>query len=247
MPDLTWNKGYWDGDYDWDEAGEEWSSNWGSSEAQWFGSLYPRIHRFLPAQNILEIAPGFGRWTRYLLQYTSGKYDGVDLSVECTQHCQRIFKGVSNATFSVNDGTDLSQFKDDSYDFVFSFDSLVHAELDVHEQYIPQILAKLKEGGVAFIHHSNWASSDETKDNTHCRGESVSAEAYADIVVKSGGRMILQECLNWGTTAQIDAFTLFGKSNGEAQEPFPTVSNPDFMAEANIIREVQNHYSKLKR
>ncbi|MFT5335827.1 MAG: hypothetical protein ACI9GB_003748, partial [Halioglobus sp.] len=28
---------------------------------------------------------------------------------------------------------------------------------------------------------------------------------------------------------------------------FPTVSNPDFMAEANIIREVQNHYSKLKR
>lgn len=247
MPDLTWNKGYWDGDYDWDEAGEEWSSNWGSSEAQWFGSLYPRIHRFLPAGNLLEIAPGFGRWTRYLLQYTSGKYDGVDLSVECTAHCQRLFKDAPNTTFSVNDGKSLSAFDDDTYDLVFSFDSLVHAELDVHEQYVPQILAKLKDDGVAFIHHSNWGSSNETNPNTHCRGESVSAEAYADIVTQSGGQVILQECLNWGTVAQIDAFTLFGKSKGENQEPFTTVSNPDFMAEANIIREVQNHYSKLKR
>ena len=48
--------------YDWKEAGEEWSQPWGSSAAQWAGTIFPRIRECLPADTILEIAPGFGRW-----------------------------------------------------------------------------------------------------------------------------------------------------------------------------------------
>ena len=43
MPDLQWNIAAWDGSYDWSTGGEEWSQVWGGSEAQWFGSLYPRL------------------------------------------------------------------------------------------------------------------------------------------------------------------------------------------------------------
>ena len=32
-------------------------------DSQWFGLIFPRIHAFLPTGTILEIAPGFGRWT----------------------------------------------------------------------------------------------------------------------------------------------------------------------------------------
>ena len=77
MPRLDWNIHQWDGEYNWELKGEEWSSSWGSSEAQWFGSLYPRLHKYFPAARILEIAPGFGRWTRFLLDYCDD-YTGID-------------------------------------------------------------------------------------------------------------------------------------------------------------------------
>ena len=34
--------------YDWKEAGEEWSQPWGSSAAQWAGTIFPRIRECLP-------------------------------------------------------------------------------------------------------------------------------------------------------------------------------------------------------
>src|SRR6266550_7952851 len=41
--------------YDWKAAGEEWSAPWGSSAAQWVGTIFPRIRECLPAGTILEI------------------------------------------------------------------------------------------------------------------------------------------------------------------------------------------------
>jgi len=242
MPNLEWNKSYWDGAYDWKGRGEEWSKTWGGSESQWFGSLYPRLHRFLPAQNILEIAPGFGRWTKYLLSYLNGQYKGVDMSQECIDYCKSAFPSVDNLSFFTNDGLSLSMIENDAFDLIFSFDSLVHVELDVHETYIPQILKKLNRKGVAFIHHSNWAASNETCDNTHCRGESVSADAYEEIVIRYGGHVMLQECLNWGTNKLIDAFTLFCRRDRERLLPTIRIENPEFMHEAKIIREVHAKY-----
>ena len=67
MPDLNWNKVVWDTTYGWHDGGEEWSTAWGGSEAQWYGSIFPRLHRFFPPRRILEIAPGFGRWTKFLI------------------------------------------------------------------------------------------------------------------------------------------------------------------------------------
>ena len=68
VPSIEENLDRWDEDYDWREAGEPWSKPWGGATAQWFGCLYPRIQHFLPAASILEIAPGFGRWTEFLLE-----------------------------------------------------------------------------------------------------------------------------------------------------------------------------------
>jgi SAM-dependent methyltransferase len=244
MPDLNWNKAYWDGGYDWKGRGEEWSAAWGGSEAQWFGSLYPRIHRYLPAADILEIAPGFGRWTKFLMKYCGRSYCGVDMSQECISYCEEIFSAVPNAKFHINDGTSLDMVPDESVDFVFSFDSLVHAEIDVHETYVPQIIRKMRSGGVAFIHHSNWAAAGETKENRHCRGESVSADRYAEVVGKAGGQVLLQECLNWGTDKLIDAFTLFSPK-GEKPIDRVRLENKRFMQEASILKDVHAAYNNL--
>lgn len=156
MPDLDWNKTAWGSIYAWHDSGEEWSTAWGGSEAQWFGAIFPRLHRFLPARRILEIAPGFGRWTKYLIPVCD-EFVCIDLSSKCVDACRDRFAAAGHAQFFVNDGHSLAEAKDESFDLVFSFDSLVHAEADVLTSYVPQVLRKLSPGGVAFLHHSNFS------------------------------------------------------------------------------------------
>ena len=244
MPDLTWNARQWGGDYEWPEAGEEWSEPWGGSEAQWFGSLYPRLHRFLPAQKILEIAPGHGRWTRFLIP-ASNEYLGVDLNQSCVDICKERFKSDPRASFVANNGVSLDAAEDGTYDVVFSFDSLVHAELEVFHGYVPEILRKLKPGGVAFIHHSNLAAGSLRRgEHHHSRAESASAAAIADIVKQHGGEIIVQETITWIDAHLLDCLTLFGHQ-GQRAEPPTLIENPDFGEEARIIKQYQSAYSAI--
>jgi SAM-dependent methyltransferase len=157
MPSVLENLEMWNSRYVWTGAGEEWSEQFGGTEALWWFILYPRIHRFLPVRRILEIAPGYGRWTQYLKQHCDSLV-GVDLSAKCVEHCTRRFSADPNVKFYVNNGCSLSMVADESIDFVFSFDSLVHAEKDVIENYLLQIAMKLRPDGAAFIHHSNLGS-----------------------------------------------------------------------------------------
>ena len=244
VPDLNWNKTVWDNSYHWNDAGEEWSTTWGGSEAQWFGSISPRVHRFLPAQRILEIAPGFGRWTRYLLPACE-EFIGIDLSNKCTQACQKRFLAANHAQFITNDGRSLEAAKDQAFDLIFSFDSLVHAEYDNLASYIPQIVHKLSSVGVAFIHHSNLLAYNSTIGQPHGRALTVSADAVADLIYRAGGTVLIQEIINWGCEHLIDCLTLFSR-----KDTFPSVQpvrhkNPLFMGEATLIKGFQSPYSRL--
>ena len=52
----------------------------------------------------------------------------------------------------------LPMVEDQSIDFAFSFDSLVHVESDVLMGYLAELARTLKPEGVAFLHHSNYGS-----------------------------------------------------------------------------------------
>lgn len=154
MPTLDWNLDVWDRNYDWAHGGDEWSAPWGGSEAQWRSCILPRVARFLPASSILEIAPGFGRWTEQLIPRCN-TYLGVDLAESCVTACTERFSSHEGVRFEVNDGRSLPMVPSGSVDFVFSFDSLVHVEADVIGAYLNEFRRILGEDGVAFIHHSN--------------------------------------------------------------------------------------------
>lgn len=124
---------------------------------QWYGTLLPRIQAFVPAQTILEIAPGYSRWTHFLKDLCS-QLILVELSEKCIISCQQRFANESHIRYYINDGKSLSMIEDNSIDFVFSFNSLVHAEAEVISAYISEISRKLSANGVAFIHHSNLES-----------------------------------------------------------------------------------------
>jgi len=154
MPTVDENAALWDVRYDWSAHGEEWSEAWGGSEAQWNGTVLPRIGPFLPAETILEIAPGYGRWTRFLREHCQ-RLVIVDLSEQCIQACRERFAGDDGIAYHVNDGRSLSMLDDESIDFVFSFDSLVHVDVDVISDYLRELARTLRPSGTGFIHHSN--------------------------------------------------------------------------------------------
>jgi SAM-dependent methyltransferase len=244
MPDIEWNKSTWAEHYDWSRAGEEWSGPWGTSSAEWYATIMPRIGSALPAASVLEIAPGFGRWTEFLLRFCRD-YCGVDLSDRCVSNCRQRFAGRPNAEFFHNDGKSLAVVAGRRFDLVFSFDSLVHADLDAMSHYVPQIIQLLTPGGVAFLHHSNMAAIPGTSYGH--RSENVSAEVIGELVGSSGGRVLVQERFSWGENLLTDCFTLFCRAGDYPAFETQDITDRGLIAvEGNLARERFQHYLKLR-
>ncbi len=243
MPTVEWNRGWNRSALMTTDAGESWSEKWGGSESQWFGSLYPRLHRFLPAPTILEIAPGYGRWTQYLLKQCRS-YVGIDLNEGCVRACEQRFAGVEHAKFHVNDGLSIAVVPDGTVDLAFSFDSLVHVEAQVMESYVVQLIDKLSAEGVAFLHHSNLAATKLADTNAdHGRGANVSAALVEQIVKAAGGKTLVQEIVNWVDTGMIDCFTTFCRPTAYPDFKSVLLENPNFMKEADLIKTYQARYA----
>ena len=256
MPSLEKNRELWTDETTWSYGGDDWSRSWGGAAAQWYGSVYPRIRTYLPAPTIVEIAPGYGRWTEFLLPFCDTLI-GVDLSDVCVRACETRFAEAGHASFFVNDGRSLDVVPNGSADFVFSFDSLVHVEADVLSDDLVEVAAKLSSHGVAFLHHSNlgeherhFATLDRLPDplrerlvarrivdHAHLRAPSVTADWFAGRCSEVGLRCIAQELVNWGTRrVLIDCFSTVVRADSPRARDRRVVHNPHFMSEAASIR-----------
>jgi SAM-dependent methyltransferase len=256
MPTITENL-FW-GTYDWLDGGDEWSSDWGNAVTQWHSTILPRIRQFFPARRVLEIAPGHGRWSQFLIAGASD-YIGVDLNPQCIEACQRRFAQTKNARFVANDGKSLDAVDDHSIDFVFSYDSLVHVEIDVLAAYITEMARKLAPDGIAFLHHSNLGEYDGAAlklckslssipqpwpiahilhraqlASWDCwRGASVTADKAASAAADVGLACISQEIITWGQSRRlIDCMTTLTRRGSKWERPRRVIRNNQFMKEA---------------
>jgi SAM-dependent methyltransferase len=253
MPEIDANQELWDAGWDWSEEGDEWSDWFGGTPALWHHVLLPRVEAFVPVETILEIAPGFGRWTQYLKDQCEHLVV-VDLAERCIEHCQRRFADAGHIEYHVNDGRSLDMVADASLDFVFSFDSLVHAELDVIAAYLEQLARKMRPDGVGFFHHSNiGAFKGLTKlarntprslrrrlvprgiliDVHSWRAESVTAEAVAEACTRAGLACVAQEKITWEYGPYpMDALTVFTPRGSRWERERRVVTNRLFGREA---------------
>lgn len=242
MATVEENRRFWSS-YDWTAGGDEWSEVWGGSDAQWWGTLFPRLYRFLPTGTVLEIAPGHGRFTRFLKEW-SRRLIGVDLAPNCVEACRGRFADDPRLSFHVNDGRSLPMVSDGTIDFAFSFDSLVHVEIEAIEAYLDELGRVLRPGGIGFLHHSNVAAllAEGAFDNRHWRAESVSARRVAERCPQAGLACVGQEIVNWGCAELSDCFTVV-TTRGAGPERSPVVvDNPAFMAEAERLGELSRLY-----
>lgn len=218
MPDIAWNRQKW-GDYQWPKRGHEWSVAWGRTSVEWIGMLLPRLFGLLPVRNLVEIAPGYGRWTKYLLEHCD-RLDAFDLNVNCVEFCNKTFAeqvAAQRCSFTANDGLSLPGIADGSTDMVFSFDSLVHVEQDVIDAYLGEIERVLKPGGYAFLHHSNLATLGTYKEGTLGRGVTVGASTVAKAARARGLSVMVQEMMTWQGTELRDCITLLIKGTAPTE------------------------------
>jgi len=253
MGSLDENLSVWTERWDWSQQGEEWSRWWGGTEAMWQAALVPRIHAFVPTGTILEIAPGHGRWTQYLHTLCE-RLVIVDLAENCIDACKERFSGATNIEYHVNDGRSLAMVPNGSVDFAFSFDSLVHADLDVLDAYITQLARKLAPDGVAFIHHSNagaYRSASEVArrvpdpwagrlmrrgvliDLKAWRSPAVTADDVLRICDSAGVSCVSQERISWESGYYLtDAISVLTPKGSRWDRPCARFTTRSFHAEA---------------
>ena len=239
MPTVKDNTDFWNG-YAWPKGGDEWSAPWGSVDRQWQMTVYPRIAKALEGRlYILEIGPGMGRWTERLMKYAAS-LDVVDVSQKALDGLNdRVLRHLiheerCHISAHLGSGTNLP-VSTGMKNFVFSFDSLVHADQDTLDAYLMECSRVLDPvRGVGFIHHANKESSK------HWRGK-ASADGVRAGLAKAGLHCYVQELSTWVHEQDLgltDCFTFFGK----ADRGGPKIVTTDVLVEANSAKRLAALY-----
>jgi len=196
----------------------------------------------------------------------------VDLSERCIEHCKRRYASDSHIEFQVNDGESLAAVPDNSIDFVFSFDSLVHAEKEVMEAYVSQMAEKLRPDGVGFIHHSNFGSYPKrvmlksqylrlplmfrryvltenlatallSMNLDAWRATSMTTELFRNYCEKAGLKCVSQELISWGNgKCLIDGLSVFAKPNSRWDERDECLRNEEFIKNTHLTSRLAGLY-----
>lgn len=105
-----------------------------------------------PDAAILEIGPGGGRWTRYLVPCR--RLYVVDYHAEILAELRRNLSA-PNMVFIKNNGTDFPGVPTGSLNFLFSFGVFVHLELDVIKSYHASMRATLREDANVVLQYAD--------------------------------------------------------------------------------------------
>lgn len=155
---IDWNRQRWGQASGWtqrDHYGYRWSDGYQHTSGSVAANMDKLLRPYMLSHelDILEIAPGAGRITAELIRYARSMCL-IDLNAEAIEICRDRFKYYPTPIeYIVNDGVSLAG-ADGPFDFVASYDSLVHVRPEIIRGYLDQIVPRLREGGRVWIDHS---------------------------------------------------------------------------------------------
>jgi Methyltransferase domain len=192
----------------------------------------------------------------------------VDLSESCINRCRERFADCSHISYFVNDGKSLEMVSDSSVDFIFSFDSLVHAEHMVLKAYAAEFAKKLRPNGAAFLHHSNLGEyirrieiqSQLSRvprlyrlleklgvcDNlaTQWRARSMTAAKMAMLAQEYDLQCVSQELVTWETRfVLVDCLSTLVPRGSKWSRSNRVLKNAGFMLEAKHLSDLAHLYA----
>ena len=170
------------------------------------------------------------------------------------EHCRRAYAPLKiRPQFHLGDGFRLTPIRDGAVSLVFSYDSLVHVEMDTIASYAPEIHRVLEPGGYAFIHHSNLA--EYVKDGkltimepTGGRGATVSAELASAAFQAAGLVPLIHEKVQWRFSYYGDCFSLVRKpalDEGPSEASPQIFRNELFPAEIKASKQIGERYGAV--
>jgi 2-polyprenyl-3-methyl-5-hydroxy-6-metoxy-1,4-benzoquinol methylase len=149
----------------WDEYSQKWVAQEGS---QFLGCEWGEVDQSAreiieagvkPGMKVLEIGSGGGRYTELLLKAAGVKnVDVVDVSESMLARIQERFG--ENVGRFLTDGSSLAGVQTlKLYDFVFSFDALVHVDFYDIMKMVLDLKGLATMGATCVLHHSNVEST----------------------------------------------------------------------------------------
>ena len=110
----------------------------------------------LPTMKMLDIGIGGGRTTKYFAPL-AGEYIGIDYSAEMIAACrQRFANSLQNISLEVADARSMSQFADNSFDFIlFSFNGIDYVDHQDRLKILQEVRRVGKPGCYFFFSSHN--------------------------------------------------------------------------------------------
>lgn len=191
MPDLKWNRRWGEQARQYAE-GHPYFSKHSMYGLQWGHPLHGTAKfvvpeyiqpRMVDADTVLEIGPGGGRYTQFLLDCSHLIL--VEYNTEFFAILEELYgdKG-PKLSFVTSDGSSLPGVPDQSVDFVFSFDCFVHLDIPLIRGYLADIGRVLAPDGYAVIHYA-----DKNKEAAQKQGSNFSpttSEKMRELVTEAG-------------------------------------------------------------
>jgi ubiquinone/menaquinone biosynthesis C-methylase UbiE len=175
----------------------------------WDTIIWPVLSRFpVDYSQTIDFACGRGRNTEYLRPLAS-ELTMVDVNEENLAYCRQYFAGDNAIKFHHCNGFDISGLHDGSASFFYTFDSMVHFDVEIIASYLHEFRRVIRPGGMAFIHHSNYSASPGSRfqDNPHWRNY-MSADLFRHLSLRAGFSVPRQDVISWGGVRAIDCLTV---------------------------------------
>jgi ubiquinone/menaquinone biosynthesis C-methylase UbiE len=177
-------------------------------DAQWAELVSPILKQYpIDYSKTIDFAAGYGRNTRKLLECGAAHVTMVDVNPECIEHL-KAHLSQENTTAVLNDGFGLSGLQSEAFTFLYTFDAMVHFDLEIISSYVPEFARVLKPGAYAFVHHSNYSGNPggDFRQNPHWRNF-LSAGIFKHFAKRSGFDVVRQDVISWGEP-DIDCITV---------------------------------------
>lgn len=180
---------------------------------------YVRASKFIRKNDrVLDLACGYGYGSYLVYQNSKARTVlGMDLSQACIRYASELYKG-ENLSYKVGNAQCLESIKDESIDFILSFETIEH--LPSPNLYLKELFRVLSPGGRLFISAPNqWVNEfgvDPNPDHLH---------VYSWAKLKNeltGEGFIIEKTFNQtagGALKCPDAMPLFEEIPVEGEEP----------------------------
>jgi ubiquinone/menaquinone biosynthesis C-methylase UbiE len=181
-------------------------------EGEWQSLVWPMLRaQSIDYSHTLDLAAGHGRNSVKLLRFAQN-ITIVDLNEENIAYCKKRFAGDNRFRFVKNDGVVIPDVDDNSITFFYTFDSMVHFDLEIVQSYVKEAFRVLVASGTAFFHYSNYvrAPGADFRMNPHWRNF-MSKSLFEHLALRAGFTIMASTTCSWAGIADLDAITLVRK------------------------------------